>query len=220
MRLAAAALLVAVAPAFAEHPATVSPDAPPDGAVTGRKPRFAVKTTGGDAESVRFRIELSRDEFRTVAYTFDQLADPNGWVYSGPGAIYAPRKPIESGGYLWRVASWDGVTWKAGGTAFRLRVDDVPPADVRGLTITRRTGGCVGLAWDPVVEDARGGPERIAAYHVWRFTSPTAPGTAVGDAKAASYEDCDPDLGSRPLLYYRVVPEDEAGNVPPSSATR
>jgi len=226
MRLPAAALLVAVVPALAAHPTGLTPSAPADGATTGRKPRFAVRTSGGDTESVRFRIELSRDGFRTIAYTFYQLADPNGWVYaaleSGAGAVYAPRQPIEGGGYLWRVASWDGVTWKGGTGAFHLRVDDVPPADVRGLTMVRRGNGCVGLAWDPVVADAKGGAERIAVYHVHRFISARGPGVATGDATAAAFEDCDPELAARPLLYYRVVPEDEAGNVPApdSSVTR
>ena len=218
MRLAAAALLVAVSPAFAEHPKVLTPDAPPDGTVTGRRPRFALKAAGIDTESVRYRIELSKDEFRTIAYTFDQEADPNGWVYAGAGAIYAPRKPIEAGGYLWRVASWDGVTWKPGSGAFRLRVDDVPPADVKALAMTRRGNGCVGLVWDPVVEDVKGGPETIRVYHVLRFTSTRMAPAAAGDATAATFEDCDPELSSRPLLYYRVVPEDEAGNVPPESS--
>jgi hypothetical protein len=231
MRLAAAALLVAVAPAFAEHPPGLAPDSPRDGAITGRKPRFVVRTSGAEAESARFRIELSQDGFRTIAYTFDQLADANGWVYAvldggGSGAVYAPRKPIGAGRYAWRVSSWDGVTWRVGAATFRLDVDVVPPADVSGLAMARRADGCVSLAWDPVVSDAQGGVERIGVYHVLRFTTATPPaggGTSeVGEAKVPLFEDCDPALADKPLLYYRVVPEDEAGNVavPPSSARR
>jgi hypothetical protein len=170
---------------------------------------------------VRYRIELSTDGFRTIAYTFDQQADPNGWIYADPGAAFAPRKPVESGTYVWRVASWDGVTWKAGSGELHLRVDDVPPTDVRGLAMMRRASGCVGLVWDPVTEDVKGGTETIRTYHVLRLTSTRGTPVAAGDAKAATFEDCDPELPSRPLLYYRVVPEDEAGNVPPeSSVTR
>jgi hypothetical protein len=232
MKLAAAVFLVAISPALAEHPTNLAPEAPEDGAVTGRKPQFILRAAGGATESARFRIELSRDGFRTIAYAFDQSADPNGWVYAAdvnagvPGAIYAPRLPIDAGRYVWRVSSWDGVTWRVGPTSFRLDVDDVPPADVRRLAMDRDLArGCVRLVWDPVVTDARGGTERIARYHVLRFTSAASPASAgdeVGEAKAAWFEDCDPALDDKPLLYYRIVPEDEAGNVPgaPSSVRR
>ena len=230
MKPAAALLLVAISPALAEHPTTLAPQAPADGAVTGRKPQFVLRATGGAVESVRFRIELSRDGFRTIAYTFDQVADPNGWVYAAdvdagvPGAVYAPRRPIDAGRYAWRVASWDGVTWRVAPGTFRLDIDDVPPAEVERLALTRDRG-CVRLVWDPVVTDARGGSERIARYHVLRFTavsSRASAGQEVGEAKAASFEDCDPALDDRPLVYYWIVPEDEAGNVPraPSSFKR
>ena len=232
MKLAAAVLLVAISPALAEHPRSLAPQSPADGAVTGRKPRFVMRAEGGAAESARFRIEMSRDGFRTIAYTFDQVADPNGWIYAGdvdagiPGAVYAPRLPIDAGRYAWRVASWDGVTWRAAAQTFRLDIDDVPPADVARLALTRDLPrGCVRLAWDPVVTDVRGGSERIARYHVLRFTAVASPGSAgqeVGEAKAASFDDCDPALDDRPLVYYRIVPEDEAGNVAraPSSLKR
>ena len=220
MRLAAAVLLVAVSPALAEHPARLAPESPDDGAVTGRKPRFVLRAAGDSAETARYRIELSRDAFRTIAYTFDQVADPNGWVYAAdvPGAVYTPRRPIAAGRYAWRVASWDGVTWRVAPGSFRLDVDDVPPADVSRIAMTRDLArGCVRLVWDPVSTDVRGGSERIARYRVLRFTDASSSASAaveVGEAKAPSFEDCDPALADRPLVYYRVVPEDEAGNVP------
>ena len=229
MRLVAAVLLVAVSPALAEHPTRLAPESPDDGAVTGRKPRFVLRAAGDSAEGARYRIELSRDAFRTIAYTFDQVADPNGWVYaadsdaSGPGAVYTPRRPIDAGRYAWRVSSWDGVTWRVAPASFRFDVDDVPPADVSRIAMTRDLArGCVRLVWDPVSTDARGGSERIARYHVLRFTeasSSASAGAEVGEAKAPSFEDCDPALADRPLLYYRVVPEDEAGNVPAAGSS-
>jgi hypothetical protein len=227
MKRAIAVLLVAISPALAEHPKNLAPQAPADGAVTGRKPQFVLRAEGGAVESARFRIEMSRDGFRTIAYTFDQVADPNGWIYASdvdagvPGAVYAPRLPIEAGRYAWRVASWDGVTWRAAIRTFHLDIDDVPR-----LALTRDLPrGCVRLVWDPVVTDARGGSERIARYHVLRFTavaSPSSAGQEVGQAKVESFDDCDPALDNRPLVYYRIVPEDEAGNVPraPSSLKR
>jgi hypothetical protein len=212
-------------PAEAQHqPATLSPESPRDGASVGKKPRFVVRASGTDVEQLRFRIELSTDDFRTIAYTFDQLKDPNGWAYTllddeSPGAVYFLRQPIEGGDYLWRVGSWDGLSWRESATPFHLRIDDVPPADVDGVLMWREPAtGCVRITWSAVTTDRDGRPERVALYHVYRYASkgPTQPirPFEAGETASLELDDCDAEAAKKPILFYRVVAEDEAGNIP------
>lgn len=220
----ALALLVASSAGAQQQPKSVSPEAPVDGASVGKKPRFALRIDGGDVDKLQFRIELSRDEFKTIAYTFDQLKDADGWAVTvlddqSPGAVYFTRQPIAGGNYLWRVASWDGLSWMDGSRRFRIQIDDVPPADVDGVRMSRPPGGsCVHISWEPVTTDSNGGPERVARYHVYRYaakgpTHPIRPFEA-GETAELTFEDCDAVIVDKPVLFYRIVAEDEAGNIP------
>jgi hypothetical protein len=207
-----------------QQPKAVSPEAPPDGASVGTKPRFVIRVEGGDVEKLKFRIELSRDDFKTTAYTFDGLKDDNGWAVTaladqGAGAVYFSPKPLAGGGYLWRVASWDGLSWMDGDRRFRIQIDDVPPADVDGVRMTRNPeGSCVRIRWEPVTTDRDGGPERIAQYHVYRYTArgSTQPIRLFEAGRTAEleFEDCDAAALNKPILFYRIVAEDQAGNIP------
>ncbi len=222
-----ACVLVLVAASVAgaqQQPESVSPELPKDDASVGKKPRFFIRIDGGDVETLKFRIELSRDEFKTIAYTFDQLKDDNGWAVTvlddqTPGAVYFSHQPLAGGAYLWRVASWDGLSWMNGTGRFRIQIDDVPPADVDGVRMTRDPEtSCVRIAWEPVTIDRDGGPERVARYHVYRYaakgpTHPIRPFEA-GETVELALEDCDAAALSKPVLFYRIVAEDEAGNIP------
>jgi hypothetical protein len=222
---AALACALAAPPVPAQQqPTTLAPVAPANGAAVGKKPRFVVRIAGSDVENLRFRIELSTDGFESIAYAYDQLEDSNGWAYTAledgsPGAVYFTRQPMAGGVYLWRVASWDGLSWQEAGDRFRLIIDDVPPADVDGVAMSRDTrSGCVRITWYPVTTDRDGGAERVALYHVYRYASkgPTQPVKPfeAGTTVTTDYEDCDLDALKKPILFYRVVAEDEAGNIP------
>ena len=167
---------------------------------------------------------MTRDAWKTIAYTFDQLADAAGWAVTAlhdqtPGAVYSPRQPLAGGDYEWRVATWDGLSWKESADVFRLQIDDVPPDDVDGVRMTRDAGtGCVRLTWLPVLVDREGRTERVAMYHVYRYaakgpTHPIRPFEA-GEATGLAFEDCDGASVGKSVLFYRVVAEDEAGNIP------
>ena len=195
-----------------------------DGSSVGKKPRFGIRVVGGDVDKLRFRIELSRDEFKSIAYTFDQLKDDNGWAVTilddqTPRAAYFSREPLAGGDYLWRAASWDGLSWMDGTRRFRIQIDVTPPADVDGVRMTRDPEGpCVRITWEPVTTDREGGAERIKLYHVYRYAAkgPTHPIRMyqAGETADLEIEDCDTALSSKPVLFYRVVAEDEAGNIP------
>lgn len=206
-----------------QQPTTLEPYEPLDGARSGTRPKFVVRAESASVMKLRFKIELSRDRFKTISYTFDQLKDSNGWAFTAaegqePGAIHFARQPIKGGDYLWRVASWDGLSWMTGPTEFRITVDDVSPAEVTGVRMTRVKGsGCVRVSWDSVVTDANGGTERIKQYHVYRYwertrVNPIGP-FAAGSTTDTEFEDCNPLTLGKPLVFYRVEAEDEAGNV-------
>lgn len=224
MRPAATLLAACLSlPAAAQRqPSGLSPESPPHGGSVGTRPRFLLRVTGGDVEKLRFRIELSSDRFLTIAYTFDQVKDESGWAYTvlddrSPGAAYFARQALAGGSYHWRVASWDGLSWKESPDWFQLLIDDVPPADVEGVSLDRQDGACVRVSWRPVTLDRDGRTERVALYHVYRHatkgpTRPIRPHEA-GRTASLTFEDCDPEGGERPVLFYRVVAEDEAGNL-------
>lgn len=226
-RLPLAAAIVALAAPLLAHaqaqPTLLSPAEPKDGASVGKKPRFVIRAATSDVEKLRFRIEMSKDEFKTVAYTFDQLKDANGWAYTvlddqTPGAAYFTHEVLAGGDYKWRVSSWDGLSWLPSADEYRLQIDDVPPADVEGVTMTRdASAGCVRLRWAPVTTDRDGGAERVAVYHVYRYASkgpihPVRPFEA-GTSNTLEFSDCDKNELKKPILFYRVVAEDEAGNI-------
>ena len=221
MLLIAAAAGIGVAQ---QQPKAIAPEAPPDGASVGKNPRFLVRVSGSDVEKLRFKITMTRDAWKTIAYTFDQLADAAGWAVTAlndqtPGAVYVPRQPLVGGDYEWRVASWDGLSWKEGAEDFRVRIDDVPPEDVDGVRMARDPeSGCVRLMWLPVTSDREGRPEHVAMYHVYRYaakgpTHPIRPFEA-GETTSLAFEDCDGASLKKAVLFYRVVAEDEAGNIP------
>ncbi len=201
----------------------VYPLEPEDGGVTGPKAILKVGVDGTDLGKMRFRIQMSRDGFETVDYTFDQLAEPSGWVYTAlggeNGAIYRSRQPIKGGVYEWRAAAWNGVIWVAGKKVFKVRVDDVPPADVEHVRMrVDYEAKAVVLDWDPVSTDAQGGPERVASYHVYRYERKSfffvIRPFEVGQVTDTHFEDRDEKALKVPLLFYKIVAEDEAGNEP------
>jgi hypothetical protein len=207
-----------------QQPTLLMPERPANGASVGKKPKFIAKVGGADVEKLRFRIQLSTDGFKTIAVAFDQVADPAGWATTelddgSPAIAYFAKVPVPGGDYLWKIASWDGLAWQDGGDQFRVQIDDVPPADVDGLRMTGDTGGtCVHLVWQAVTTDQQGRHERVARYHVYRYSAkgPTSPIMLyqAGETTGLAFDDCDATALKAPILYYRVVAEDEAGNIP------
>ncbi len=201
----------------------VFPVEPPDGAVVGARPRFRIGVEGTGILEMRFRIELSRDGFRTVDYAFDQLQDASGWAYvregfDEPGGVFLCRQPLAPGTYAWRPSAWNGVEWVVADEAFELTVDVTPPAPVEGLRVSLdRSRQKVLLDWQLVFTDADGGSERVALYHIYRYHRPSFSHIRVheiGSTPMPPFEDTTAlDEGAPSLLFYRVAAEDEAGNI-------
>ena len=209
--------------ARAQTAADVFPLAPEDGLTVGVRPTFRIGASGTDLPKLKFRIVLSRDEFDTEAYVFDQLEDPDGWVYAALGgefgAMYRVKKPLEDGEYEWRAEVWNGIEWLRGDTVYRLTVDGVPPADVEGLRmeVDHDRGGVV-LDWDAVTTDRNGRPEYVRLYHVYRYKRRSfffvIRPFEIATTEDTHYVDRDPEALDTSLVFYKITAEDEAGNEP------
>lgn len=207
---------------FAQSVEEVFPIEPEDGAVVGNRPRFRLGVEGSDILKMRFRIELSRDRFRSVDYNFDQIEDRNGWAFitSGfdqQGALFVIRSPLEGGVYEWKVYAWNGVSWVEGDEVHRLVVDTVPPARVEGLRLSLdRKRKAVVLNWQPVLWDEQGNPEIVSSYHIYRYHRPSFSAFRVHEIAEVDdilFEDKTAlEMGSS-TIYYRISAEDEAGNL-------
>jgi hypothetical protein len=225
----AAALAIAAALAVgttsAQFVEDVFPYEPKDRARVGPKPMLRVGVDGKDVRKMFFRIELSRDDFDTIAHTFDQRENRERWGYmvmgfEGPqGARFLVRDPLEDGDYDWRVSVWNGVEWVDGKITYRLTVDAVPPADVDGLSMRfdREKGG-VALEWQAVGFDRNGGPEYVAKYHIYRYELRSfffvIRPFRIATVEEPRFVDKDPKALAAPLVFYKVTAEDDAGNEP------
>ena len=218
----ASLLVLVAAAAHAQTVDDVYPVDPPDGGTAGTRPMLQVGAQGTELSKMRFRIELSRDDFETIAYTFDQKEEPAGWTFTAlageNGAVYRVRTPLQDGGYTWRAAAWNGVDWVQGRKTSRLRIDGVPPADVAVRMRVDPKRKSVLLEWDPVTVDRDGRPEVVTRYRIYRYER-RAPFFVVRPFEIAatddlSYEDASAQALGNGLLFYKVTAEDAAGNEP------
>jgi hypothetical protein len=80
-------------------------------------PAFTLSATDPDGDMLRYKIEVSRDNFQTVAKVFDQAQDAFGWskpLYtSGETASFtpAPTTSLPAGKLYWRAFAFDGISW-------------------------------------------------------------------------------------------------------------
>ena len=196
---------------------------PSDGGVVGPRPKLQVGIEGTDLGKVRFKIELSRDSFETIAHTFDQLEEPGGWLFTAlngeNGGMLWVQKPLSDGVYAWRASAWNGVDWVRGRDTRRLVVDSVPPADVTGLRMrVDPKDRAILLDWDPVVSDRNGHGEAVSKYHVYRYDLRSfffsIRAFEIGETPGTSFRDDSRRVSDVPLLFYKVAAEDAAGNEP------
>ena len=75
---------------------------------TGPHATFRVRTLS--PASLMYRIQVSRDNFESIAYTFNQARSLNGWdrgIYrDGQAAEFISPTALEPGDYQWRASAW------------------------------------------------------------------------------------------------------------------
>ncbi|MDA7857967.1 hypothetical protein N9A72_00565, partial [bacterium] len=82
--------------------------APADGDfVTTEKPTFKLVSSDLDNHTLKYRIELSTNNFETKAYAFDESLDSNGWS----DGEYMVSEPLKDGIYKWQGVAFDGIDW-------------------------------------------------------------------------------------------------------------
>jgi regulation of enolase protein 1 (concanavalin A-like superfamily) len=114
-----------------------------------RTPTFNFTGTDIDSDTLVYRIQMSQDNFNSIAMTFDMKTDLYGWTASlydsGQEARFTVdlTKPLEQGQtYQWRVQSSDGGWWSNYSAVRTIKVDMTAPAgtvtDVAGPTPVNR----------------------------------------------------------------------------------
>ncbi len=197
---------------------------PEEGQITSAKPTFKVLVEGDDiSHYLKFKIELSRDDFETVFKVFDQVEEKKGWSFhqwfdEEIGGIYRTTEPLPDGLYQWRAYVNEGMSYIAGEAVSSFIVDSVPPAEVSGLRMLyNQETGHTHLEWDPIFLDVNGNSETIDHYNIYRYERKSIFFVIrvfyLGTTTAESFIDEDRSRNKRgKLTFYKVVGVDKAGN--------
>jgi hypothetical protein len=218
-----AILAISLGGAYAQTVEEVRPLEPKWRATVGPRPEFKIGVQGTDLIKMRFRLVLSQDDFDTELYVFDQIEEPNGWVFNAlmgeAGALFTPPKPLADGRYQWRADAWNGVDWVEGEDYLEVDIDSTPPAYVDGLEMDVEPGGTgIVLNWSPVTIDQNGRPEYVAKYHIYRYIRRSfffvIRPFEIAVTEDTSFVDRSEIALTTPLVFYKVNAEDEAVNEP------
>ena len=203
---------------------------PSNGQITSSKPVFKIIVQGDNSNpAIKYKIELSRDNFKTVYKTFEQLNDRKGWTFhelyneqntevTEKGAFFRTPEALSDGLYQWRASAYDGMTYHDGVGTSSFIVDSTPPAEVTKLRLEfDQKTGFTRLRWDPVFTDSNGGSEYIDHYNVYRYEKRSfffvIRPFFIGSSVTESFLDKDIKKNIEgKVLYYKVVAVDKAGN--------
>jgi len=83
------------------------------------KPIFLLKTSDPETwNNINYRIEISKDTFKTTYATYNQLFNPLGWsklkYTPNDTALFTPEEALPDGKYQWRAYAYDGSVWSDG----------------------------------------------------------------------------------------------------------
>ena len=119
---------------------------PPDGVVVTNGSftfKFVIEdfsqALDGRTETLTPVIELSRDGFKTIAYSFNHDLEIAGWnqalYYSGDLAVFTPQTMIAAGVYEWRVTVRDGSLLSRYSSPRTLAVETILPINSIGINL-------------------------------------------------------------------------------------
>ncbi len=218
-------------PTFSQDVRNIILAEPENNQITSAKPMFKIIIEGENLpRNLKYKIEISNDNFDTVMFTFEQLNNKKGWsiheLYNEEdyndilerGAFYRAYEDLPDGLYQWRASVHTGVTYQDGSTVSSFIVDSTPPAEVIGLRLAfDATSGFTKLQWDPVFLDVNGRSEYIDHYNVYRYERRSfffvIRPFFIGSTETESFVDRDVNKsGQGKVLFYKVVAVDKAGN--------
>lgn len=118
--------------------------------------------------------------------------------------------------YPYGSATWGAKAYDQNGnteyTTVTVNVDNTPPPQVTGLTVTDTHDGRLDLSWNP-----NPAPD-LKEYWVYRSTTSGVTGSQIATVTAPSHSYQDTGLTNGQTYYYRVSAVDNAGNEGPKSA--
>lgn len=196
---------------------------PQDRQITSSKPVFKILVEGEDLHYLKFKIELSRDDFDSVFKVYDQVSEKKGWSFhqwfeEETGGIYRAHEPLPDGLYQWKAYAHNGMSYIAGEEVSSFVVDSIPPAEVSGLNMRfDQETGFTYLDWDQIFLDVNGNAEVIDHYNVYRYERKSIFFVIkvfyLGTSDTESFVDKDRRRNKRGrLTFYKVVGVDKAGN--------
>lgn len=184
---------------------------------TSQTPFFMMSAQDSDTILLKFRFEISVDDFKTIRSSYSQLVTPDNWDKPGyrPGEVATyqlstyDRLSIE-GEYQWRAYVWDGTVWSAPSEPGRLRVDTkAPSAQVAALpAYTNSTRFWV--SWNGSDPEPGSGLDPQATYDVQykdRESSPWVDWLSGTNLTTAEFTG---EHGRR--YFFQVRAHDAAGN--------
>ena len=228
--IATSIILFISCPAFSQTIEKVKLVEPASGQISANKPVFKILVEGDDlGPSIKYKLELSSDNFETIYRSFEQVNDRKGWVnhelYSDDaseitekGALYRVQEALPDGVYQWKAAAYDGMTYHDSDSTSTFIVDSVPPADVSGLMLVfDHKTGMTHLFWNPVLMDINGRSENVDHYNIYRYEKRSfffiIRVFFIGSSERESFIDKDINKNSLGrVLFYKVVAVDKAGN--------
>ncbi len=197
---------------------------PQNGQITSSKPAFKILIEGDAVPRyLKFKIELSRNDFDSVFKIYDQVSERKGWSYhqwfdEEIGGIYRAQEPLPDGVYQWKAYVYDGLSYFEGEATSSFIVDSIPPEEVRGLQVHHdHETGYTHLEWEPILLDVNGMPESISHYNIYRYEKKSIFFVIrvffIGSTEVESFVDKDTIKNKRgKLIFYKVVGVDKAGN--------
>ncbi|MHB8995839.1 MAG: fibronectin type III domain-containing protein [Armatimonadota bacterium] len=124
--------------------------------------------------------------------------------------------------YTVAVCAWDGFQGSTRVSATGSPKDNTPPAPASGLTVSdvpNDSGTALLLGFNASVDDNATRPE-VGRYIIYRGTSPTLPGTKIGEVpatKSAQYTYTNTGLTGGTLYYYWVLAAGPSGVSTPTT---
>jgi hypothetical protein len=157
--------------------------------VTTMTPTFSFRSYEADPDNLKFKIQLSDDNFNTIFGNFSQVDNQTGWssqsYTSNQIATYLIQEDqaLENGRtYQWRALAWDGRDWSEPSVIWWFTVDTTPPVkpysvnDGLGEDLDyTNTAESLSAHWDAAADPESG----VKSY--WYAIGTTPEGTDVLD---------------------------------------
>ena len=141
--------------------------------ITTQTPTFKMTASDPDTGLLKFRFELSQDNFSTVRSGYSQLITTDNWdrpgYRSGETASYqlSPYDKLTvDGEYQWRAFTYDGTVWSLPSGIGRFRLDTRAPAAHVNVLPAYESAMQFNVSWSGSDPDPGSGLDPTAAFDI------------------------------------------------------